>query len=149
MMYDDPDPEKKSWFISPTLSEGRKRHYLRNHITVISTGTHRMTSICGQNVATPVPPTAWCAGHWNDVKTDNRLGVTIHTVLMADLNTVTVDGYRATTDVTVDGHALLAPRSWLRCAPADVEIVGAPDRRVSRGAATTPRLNAVNRSRGT
>ncbi len=32
--YDEPEPEKKSWFCSPTWSGGRKRHYLHKYITL-------------------------------------------------------------------------------------------------------------------
>ena len=33
--YDDPEPEKKSWFSSATWSEGRNMLYLLKDITVV------------------------------------------------------------------------------------------------------------------
>jgi hypothetical protein len=51
--YDEPEPEKKSWFSAPPSSGGRKRLCLRKDITVIHTPTGSLVGKCGQNVVTP------------------------------------------------------------------------------------------------
>jgi len=54
--YDEPEPEKKSWFSSGVWSKGRKRLYLRKDIRVIHTQAHSSVGKCGQNVGTAATP---------------------------------------------------------------------------------------------